>query len=49
MEMIHDSAYAGKMPAVVKIHDQARELQVMITAMQEGMLAFMDQPGVSIG
>ena len=48
LELVHDSAYADQMQTVVKIHDQARGLQVMITEMQEGMMAHVDQPGASI-
>ncbi len=48
LELVHDSAYADQMPMVVNIHDQARDLQVMISEMQEGMMAYVDQPGATI-
>jgi hypothetical protein len=48
LEMVHDSAYADKQDQVVKIHDQARDLQVMIQEMKESLLALADQPGVPI-
>ena len=48
MEMAHDSAHAGQLATISQIHDQARDLQVMVNGMQEGMTAFVGQPGVSI-
>ena len=46
--LARDSSHADKLATITKIHDQARDLQVMIREMQEGMIAFVDQPGASI-
>lgn len=43
-----DSAHMDKLATVTKIHDQARDLQVMLREMQEGMIAYVGQPGASI-
>ena len=43
-----DSSHAAKLTTITKIHDQARDLQVMIQEMQGGMIAFVNQPGSSI-
>jgi hypothetical protein len=48
MEKALDSTEMDKNHKMNKIHDQARALQVMIDAMQEGLLSYVDQPGVSI-
>lgn len=48
LDLSHDSTYVDKNHVVSKIHDQARELQVMITEMQEGLMDFVNQPGSSI-
>lgn len=48
LELAQDSAHAGQQATISQIHNQARDLQVMIDNMQEGMLAFVDQPGASI-
>lgn len=48
LDMARDSIYADKLPAISKVHDQARDLQVMLKEMQEGMIAFADSPGASI-
>ncbi len=48
LELARDSAYSDQLPNISQIHDQARDLQVMITGMQEGMISFVGQPGVSI-
>ncbi|KAF5435002.1 hypothetical protein C5S36_04055, partial [Candidatus Methanophagaceae archaeon] len=43
-----DSAHSDQLATISQIHNQARDLQVMVNGMQEGMLAFVDQPGTSI-
>ncbi len=43
-----DSAHMDQLAVITRIHEQARDLQVMITGMQEGMIAFVGQPGASI-
>ena len=48
LELAGDSAHADQQATISRIHDQARDLQVMITDMQEGMISFVGQPGVSI-
>ena len=48
LERAHDSVYAARLVTISQIHDQARDLQVMIEEMQGGMIAFVDQPGVPI-
>ncbi len=48
LEMVEDSAYEDQRSAITRIHDQARDLQVMISGMQEGMIDYVGQPGVSI-
>jgi hypothetical protein len=48
LEVAGDSAHADQLATITQIHNQARDLQVMIKDMQEGMIAFVDQPGVSI-
>jgi len=48
LELSLDSSHMDQQATISKIHDQARDLQVMITGMQEGMIAYVDQPGASI-
>ena len=48
MKLSGDSSHMDQVAIISKIHDQARDLQVMINDMQEGMIAFVDQPGASI-
>jgi hypothetical protein len=48
LDMAHDSAHAAQLATITQIHDQARDLQVMIENMQEGMIASVGQPGVPI-
>jgi len=48
LELAGDSAYSDHLANISRIHDQARDLQVMISGMQEGMISFVGQPGVSI-
>ncbi|RLE05646.1 MAG: hypothetical protein DRJ13_01650 [Bacteroidetes bacterium] len=48
LELAGDSAHADQQATISRIHDQARDLQVMLNGMQEGMIAFAGQPGVSI-
>jgi hypothetical protein len=48
LEMADDSAHAAQFATISRIHDQARDLQVMIRNMQEGMIAYVGKPGVSI-
>jgi hypothetical protein len=46
--LAQDSSHSDKLSTITKIHDQARDLQVMIKEMQEGMIAFVNQPGIPI-
>jgi hypothetical protein len=46
--LAQDSTHTDELATITKIHDQARDLQVMIRDMQEGMIAFMNQPGKPI-
>ncbi|MCK4992431.1 MAG: hypothetical protein KAS29_18160, partial [Bacteroidales bacterium] len=48
LELALDSSHMDHQTTISKIHDQARDLQVMIKEMQEGMIAYVDQPGASI-
>ena len=48
LELAMDSSHMEHQATISNIHDQARDLQVMITGMQEGMIAYVDQPGASI-
>jgi hypothetical protein len=48
LELARDSAHSNQLATISQIHDQARDLQVMIKDMQEGMIAFAGQPGASI-
>jgi hypothetical protein len=48
LEQPRDSTYMGQWSTITKIHDQARDLQVMLTGMQEGMIAYVGQAGSDI-
>jgi len=48
LDKSRDSLHADQMATIAEIHDQARDLQVMIQDMQEGMLAAVGQPGTAI-
>ena len=48
LELARDSAHSDQLATISQIHNQARDLQVMINGMQEGMIAFVGQPGASI-
>lgn len=48
LQLAEDSVHMDQLAAVTRIHNQARDLQTMVTGMQEGMIAFVGQPGVSI-
>lgn len=48
LEVARDSTHAQHNSTITRIHDQARDLQVMITSMQEGMIAYVGQAGASI-
>jgi len=48
MELSADSAHMDQTAIISGIHSQARDLQVMIATMQERMIDFVGQPGVSI-
>jgi len=48
LELARDSAHSDQLATVTQIHNQARDLQVMVNGMQEGMIAFVGQPGASI-
>jgi len=48
LEQPRDSAYMDQWSTITKIHDQARDLQVMLTGMQEGMIAYVGQAGTDI-
>ena len=48
LELAGDSAHMDHLEAITRIHNQARDLQVMVNGMQEGMIAFVGQPGISI-
>jgi len=48
LDLARDTAYSDQLATISRIHDQARDLQVMITGMQEGMISSVGQPGVSI-
>ncbi|MDF1575088.1 MAG: hypothetical protein P1P86_07855 [Bacteroidales bacterium] len=48
LELARDSTRADQLATITQIHDQARNLQILIREMQEGMMAFVGQPGVSI-
>jgi hypothetical protein len=48
LDRAQDSIYADQLANIAEIHDQARDLQVMIQDMQQGMLAAVGQSGVAI-
>lgn len=48
LEAARDSSHADQLATISQIHDQARDLQVMIRNMQEGMLAYVGQPGAAL-
>jgi len=48
LDLAHDSADAHQLQLISKIHGQARDLQVLVQEMQEGMKSFVRQPGVPI-
>jgi hypothetical protein len=48
LQLAEDSVHMDQMANIDRIHNQARDLQVMVTGMQEGMIAFVGQPGASI-
>lgn len=48
LDRARDSIYADQLATIAEIHDQARDLQVMIQDMQQGMLAAVGQPGAAI-
>jgi len=48
LEVAQDSTHAKHSSTITRIHDQARDLQVMITAMQKGMIAYVGQAGAPI-
>jgi hypothetical protein len=48
LDLARDTVHADQLANISQIHDQARDLQVMIQEMQEGMIAFVGQPGASI-
>ena len=47
-QQAHDSIYRDKLASITRIHDHARELQVMLQEMQEGMKAHVNEAGVPI-
>jgi hypothetical protein len=49
LTMADDSIYAEKQVMVEKIHDQARDLQVMVSDLKGVLLESVGQPGVPIG
>ncbi len=48
LELAQDSAYADRLATISRIHDQSRDLQVMLQEMQDGMMAYVGQPGKTI-
>ena len=48
LEWATDSCEGDRLQTIKKIHDDARNLQVMISSLQEGMITFLKQPGVSV-
>lgn len=48
LELARDSSHRDQIANITKIHDQARDLQVMILEMQEGLIASVDQAGTAI-
>jgi len=48
LEMAGDSTHMDKLATISMIHNQSRDLLVMLEDMQDGMIAFVGQPGVTI-
>ena len=48
LEVARDSAHADQLATISQIHNQARDLQVMVKDMQDGMIAFVGQRGATI-
>jgi len=48
LERAHDSIYQDKLANITRIHDHARDLQVMIQDMQEGMKAHVNEARIPI-
>jgi len=48
LQLAQDSVHLDQLATITRIHNQARDLQVMVTGMQKGMIAFVGQPGASI-
>jgi len=48
LDRTRDSIYADQRSTISEIHEQARDLQVMIQDMQNGMLVAVGQPGAAI-
>ncbi len=48
LEWAKDSCEGDRLQSIKKIHDDARDLQLMISSLQEGMITFLGQPGVSV-
>ena len=48
LELLEDSVYIDKRGAVDKVHDLARQLQVMVGEMQEGLKQAVGQPGLDL-
>ena len=48
LQLAEDSAHMDQLATITRIHNQARDLQVMVTGMQEGMIAYVGQAGVPI-
>lgn len=49
LEWAKASTEGDRLQTIKKIHDDARNLQVMVASMQEGMITFLGEPGVLIG
>jgi len=48
LDMAHDNTFTHQLQVVSKIHGEARDLQVMINEIQEGMKSFLRQPGIPV-
>jgi len=48
LQLAEDSAHLDQLATITRIHNQVRDMQVMVTGMQEGMIAFVGQSGVTI-
>jgi len=48
LQLAEDSIHMDQLATITRIHDQARDLQVMVNGMQEGMIAYVGQAGVPI-